>query len=249
MPVISLISQKGGVGKSTLTMMLLNALQHHYQYKVALIDADFPQNSIYKKRQRELKIIAQDNRLQKVYDNIYQGKAPYSIIKSNLSDAPSEIKRLKESYDFVFVDIAGTVNQQGIIDFLKEINYFFIPIFQDDLSLISSMELYRILYMKIQPMSTAYRDCKIVFNRVPAKNHISKIRSQLTGKVDFLEEVVSAHAVYERAYRSTLFPMPTNRKESDKFFRFVDCFLKTFSEIPAVVEEPTISKTQVIGAN
>ena len=234
MPVISLLSQKGGVGKSTLTMMLLNALRHRYHFKVALIDADFPQNSIYKKRQRELKIIAQDKRLQRVYDKIYQGKEPYTIIKSNLSDAPSVIEELKESYDYVFVDIAGTVNQKGIIDFLKEVNYFFIPIFQDDLSLISSMELYRILCTKIQPMSNEYRDCKIVFNRVPAKNHISKIKQQLNGKVSFLEEVVSAHAVYERAFRSTVFPMPATKKESIKFFRFADCFLNTFSEEQAV---------------
>ena len=232
--VISLISQKGGVGKSTLTMMLLNILHHHYRCRVALIDADFPQNSIYKKRQRELKIIAQDKRLQKVYNKIYQGKEPYPIIKSNLLDAPDAIEQLKDSYDYVFVDITGTVNQEGIIPFLKVINYFFIPIFQDDLSLISSMELYRILCTKIQPMSSAYRDCKIVFNRVPAKNHIAKIRQQLNGKVSFLEEVVSAHAVYERAYRSTVFPMPENKKESAKFFRFTDCFLNTFPEKLAI---------------
>jgi len=94
MSVISLLSQKGGVGKSTLTMMLLIILYHRYGYRVALIDADFPQNSIYKKRQRELKIIAQNKRLQKVYDKIYQGKEPYTIIKSNLSDTPTLIKQL-----------------------------------------------------------------------------------------------------------------------------------------------------------
>ena len=234
MPVISLLSQKGGVGKSTLTMMLSIILYHRYGYKVALIDADFPQNSIYKKRQRELKIIAGNKRLQKVYDKIYQGKEPYTIIKSNLSNTPSIIEQLKDSYDYVFVDIAGTVNQEGIIPFLKKVNYFFIPIFQDDLSLVSSMELYRILFTKIQPISTEYRDCKVVFNRVPAKNHIQKIKQQLNGKVSFLEEVVSAHTIYERAYRSTLFPMPPNKKESIKFFRFIDCFLNTFSEKPAV---------------
>ena len=228
--IISLLSQKGGVGKSTLTMMLLNALYHRYNLKVALIDADFPQNSIYKKRQRELKIIAQDKRLSKVYDTIYQDKAPYTIIKSDLLGCPEAIEKIKDQYDYIFIDTTGTVNQQGIIPFFKQVNYFFIPIFQDDLSLISSMELYRILRTKIQPMSEAYKDCKIVFNRVPAKNHVKKIKQQLAGKVDFLEEDVRAYAVYERAYRSTIFPMPQNKKESIKFFQFVDCFLQSITQ-------------------
>jgi len=231
---ISLLSQKGGVGKSTLTMMLLNALYHHYGYQVLLIDADFPQNSIYKKRQREIKLIHQDKRLKSLYEKIYQGKEPYPILKSNLRDCPTLIEENKQAYKFIFVDITGTVNQEGIAEFFQAINYFFIPIFQDDLSLISSMELYSILHNNVQPISPAYQSCKIIFNKVPAKNQVQKIKTQLDGKVDFLAQTVSAYTAYERAYRSTVFPMPRGKKESNKFFQFVDCFIKAVGEQQAL---------------
>lgn len=227
---LSLLSQKGGVGKSTLTMMLLNALYHQYGYNVLLIDADFPQNSIYKKRQRELKLTMQDKRLKKIYDTIYQDKEPYPIIRGNLADSPATIQQYQEDYDFIFIDITGTINQTGIIEFFKQIHYFFIPIFQDDLSIVSSMELYSILTTKVQPISTAFKGCKIVFNRVPPKNRVTSIQDQFQGQVDFLEAYVSAYAVYERTYRSTIFPIPARKKESIKFFAFVDCFLKALEQ-------------------
>jgi len=225
--IISLLSQKGGVGKSTLTMMLLNALYYYFDISVLLIDADYPQNSIYKKRQDELDAVKEDPYLQKCFDRIHQNKQPYPIIKSNLLECTTLIEQYRNEYDLIFVDTTGTINQPGIVELLDIINFFFIPAFQDDLSLISSIELYDIIHKQVQPNSEAFMDCNLIFNKVPAKNQVTYIKEDLRGKIPFIEQVVSAYTAYERTHRSTIFPMPKGKKETDKFFLFVDAFLTT----------------------
>ncbi len=55
--IISILNQKGGVGKSNVTTLLANIFHFHFDFKIAVIDCDFPQHTIAKKRQRELKVI------------------------------------------------------------------------------------------------------------------------------------------------------------------------------------------------
>ncbi len=221
---LSLLSQKGGVGKSTLTMMLLNALYHKKGFRVLLIDADYPQLSIYKKRQRELYVVANNPTIKKKYDKIYADRTPYPIIHCQLTEVGKTIEEHKENYDIIFVDIGGTINQPGIVDFFQAINHFFIPIFEDDLSIYSSMELYNILMQQVQPISDAFMGCKVLFNRVHARNQTQSIKDQLS-EIDFMEQEVGAYKLYERFCRSTVFPMP-KKKETEKFYQFVENFLQ-----------------------
>jgi len=230
---ISLLSQKGGVGKSTLTMMLLNALYHRKGIKVLLIDADYPQLSIMKKRQRELHALTKYPTIKKKYDSIYTDHAPYPIVYCRLTEVKATLEKYQQDFDVIFIDIGGTINQVGIVEFFQLINYFFIPILEDDLSIFSSMELYNILQQQVRPISPAYKGCKVLFNRVPSKNQLSTIREQLTG-IDFMEQEVAAYKLYERACRSTIFPMPSKKKETQKFFQFVDHFLNAIEFQPAL---------------
>ena len=48
--IISVAGEKGGVGKTTLNIMLATNLFHTYGKKVVLLDVDDPQFSIFKKR-------------------------------------------------------------------------------------------------------------------------------------------------------------------------------------------------------
>ena len=236
---ISLLSQKGGVGKSTLTMMLLNALYHKKGLRVLLIDADYPQLSIFKKRQRELYIVQNNPTIKKRYDKIYTDRSPYPIVQCQLTDVKETIEQHRMNYDIIFVDISGTINQPGIVDFFQAINYFFIPIFEDDLSIYSSMELYNILMQQVQPISNNFRGCKVLFNRVHARNQIQSIKEQLS-EICFMEQEVGAYKLYERFCRSTVFPMP-RKKETEKFYRFVDDFLQVIQlEADPLISVPTV---------
>ena len=54
---IAFATQKGGIGKTTLTVLTASYLHYVKGYNVAVVDCDAPQNSIADLRAREIKVI------------------------------------------------------------------------------------------------------------------------------------------------------------------------------------------------
>jgi len=224
--VISFISQKGGVGKSTVTTLMANLFFFKHQLSIAIVDADFPQNSISKRREKELRIIEKSKRLGSTFRKIYHDLKPFPIIKTNLESCAEVIRELKVEYDYIFVDVAGSLNQEGIIPFMREVNYFYIPILQDDFSTLSALELYMQLTTKVKPASEEFRTCKLFFNKIPAKNKMAGIRKNFEADFEFLDDYINAYTIYERVYRSTLFPIPEKaQKPNLKIHRFANSII------------------------
>ncbi|MFK7982492.1 MAG: ParA family protein [Saprospiraceae bacterium] len=218
--LIAVISQKGGVGKSTVTVLLANIFYFVFNLKVAIIDADYPQNSIAKRRRKELNISQTNNYLKPLYDKLYADKDPYPIIPTNLPSALVMIDKLEEDFDFIFLDVTGTLNQPGFKEVLLQVNHFLIPVLQDEFSVISAVEFYRMLHKNILPVSEASESCQLFFNRVPRKHNVPNLLGQLAPHFDFLPSYLCSYAVYERRYRSTLFPIPRAKKEAVKLIDF-----------------------------
>ena len=60
--IISVVGEKGGIGKTTLNIILASDLFYAKGKKVVLLDLDNPQYSIYNKRQRELESLDEEER-------------------------------------------------------------------------------------------------------------------------------------------------------------------------------------------
>ena len=56
---IAFATQKGGIGKTTLTVLTASYLHYVKGYNVAVVDCDAPQNSIADLRAREVKVIGE----------------------------------------------------------------------------------------------------------------------------------------------------------------------------------------------
>lgn len=54
---ISVCNQKGGIGKSTFTVLLADILHYMEGYRVLVADCDYPQKSIFDQRKRELALL------------------------------------------------------------------------------------------------------------------------------------------------------------------------------------------------
>ena len=220
------MSQKGGVGKSTVTVLLANIFYFQFDLRIAVIDADYPQSSIGKKRKKENYLIEQNERYQKAYHKMCTQRGanrhePYLIKVTNLLSVPDVLDTLSDDFDFVFVDVTGSINQPGIAEFLKRVNYFFIPVLQDEFSLFSATEFYKTIHGKVAPISNAFESCHLFFNKIPPKNNVPRILRQLTPSFQVLPTYLSNYTIYERGYRSTLFPIPNKgKKESAKLIQF-----------------------------
>ena len=128
-------TQKGGVGKSTLTALAASYLDYVLGYNVAIIDCDYPQCSLHELRKREVQQITKNSFYKQKAVTLFQsiGKQPYPIICSKPEEAISTAREFlnKESrtYDAVFFDMPGTINNSGMLVTFLSMDYVFTPMY------------------------------------------------------------------------------------------------------------------------
>ena len=64
-------NQKGGIGKSTLTILAASWLRYVRGLNVLVVDCDFPQNSIVELREREKKAVMKND----AYSSCFNGNS------------------------------------------------------------------------------------------------------------------------------------------------------------------------------
>lgn len=148
---VAVSSQKGGIGKSTITSVVCSFLHYQYGYNVAVIDCDECQASISKMRERDREVnTATPENIEKLKNYFHQlGKKAYPIIRSSLSEALQTAEQLiKESempLDFIFFDFPGSVGPQAMLPTIAGLDYVFSPITADIFTLESTLSFSRLL--------------------------------------------------------------------------------------------------------
>ena len=96
---IAVCNQKGGVGKSTFTVLLASYLHYIVGHDVLVVDCDYPQWSIYAQRERELSLIEHDDyhKLLLVRQFKATGRKLWPVLKCMPPEAPEEVERLLQS--------------------------------------------------------------------------------------------------------------------------------------------------------
>jgi len=132
MKVVSIANQKGGIGKTTLSLLLCNTLsQEPYNLNIKLLDIDH-QLSAYFLRETEK-----------------EGKEsfPYEIIQfkdiKNKEAYFNLLEELSHDTDFLFVDPPG--NLLNLEAFVMSLDYCFIPFKAGDLDFHSSLKFIEFL--------------------------------------------------------------------------------------------------------
>lgn len=142
---IAFSTQKGGVGKTTFTVLAASYLHYVKGYNVAVVDCDYPQHSIQQMRKRDGEMADTDMEYRRMaYTQFKQmGKTVYPIITASPDNAIEKVNEFLENdnreFDVIFFDLPGTVNSQGVLDSLSNMDYIFTPIISDLLVLQSSL--------------------------------------------------------------------------------------------------------------
>jgi len=141
---VAFSTQKGGAGKTTLTVLVASYLHYVKGYNIAVVDCDFPQHSISEMRERDLKMAMDDDHYKLMaYEQFTAlGKKAYPVIESSPENAIEDAKEMIEDLkpDFVFFDLPGTINNSAVIRTLCFMDYIIAPISADRVVLESTLQ-------------------------------------------------------------------------------------------------------------
>lgn len=132
---VAFSTQKGGAGKTTLTVLVASYLHYEMGYNVGIIDCDFPQHSIHSMRKRDFKMLEEDEFYKGMaYEQFtrLEGKKAYPIVESDTGRAIADAEQVVEDYemdfDIIFFDLPGTMNNKDLIITLAHMDYLIAPI-------------------------------------------------------------------------------------------------------------------------
>ena len=241
--LVAISSQKGGVGKSTLTILLASYLHYLKGYNVAVIDCDSPQHSLFNERAREMKDYEEDDFLRKVlYDNFVKSqKRAYPVMRATLEDALDQAQKYLdiEIPDFLFFDLPGTLNNYNVVDILRNMHYVFCPLIADRYVLDSGVAFCN--YVKNSLMTTGnstIRDLYAFWNAVKPSERtelyrvygdfmddysINVMKSRLNDSVRFKRE--GSRELKRAVFRSTLVAPDKSLLRGSGLDAFVDEFI------------------------
>lgn len=219
---IAFSTQKGGAGKTTLTVLVASYLHYVKGYNVAVVDCDYPQHSIVEMRERDLKMAMDDPYYKRmVYEQIQQlQKKAYPVIESEPEEALDKIDELADTdFDFVFFDLPGTVNNMGVIRTLAKMDYIFAPIAADRVVMESTLRFVVVLNDTLVTTGKSHiKGIHLLWNMVDGREKselydvyenvikelgLSVLKTFLPDSKRFRKEQSVGH---KALFRSTLFP-------------------------------------------
>lgn len=222
---VAFSTQKGGVGKTTFTASVASYLCYVKGYNVAIIDCDFPQHSILEMRKRDIAQVEKDDYYKRLVINQFKstGKRGYDVIEAtpqnSLEKAENLITSSEKPLDIIFFDMAGTVNNESIVNIMKSMDYIFTPIIADRVVMTSSLSFASIINDQfISTGNSKIKGLHLFWNMVNWREKgvlveafesaiyelgLNLMKSYIPNSTRFKKEVSNEH---EPLFRSTLFP-------------------------------------------
>jgi len=243
--IIAFSTQKGGVGKSTFTTLISSILHYRMGYQVAVFDCDFPQYSLLQMRERDLKMVMQNEVLKKIAHKQFTSinKKAYPIFQSKTDTILEEIEAFINGSevipDVIFLDLPGTVNTAGILKTLTNVNYIFSPITADRVVLESTLSFTDVLTnVLMKETQTGIRAIHLFWNQVDGRErtllykNYSKVISDLglplmeTTITDSKRFRKEGETLVKTVFRSTLLPADPTLLSQCRLDQFIIEFLK-----------------------
>ncbi|MVM33892.1 AAA family ATPase [Spirosoma sp. HMF4905] len=208
--VIAFATQKGGMGKTTLSVLVASWLHYKRRIKVAILDVDGAQLSVYNQRIRESQQIQDDSHASAKLEE--QNIEPYPILSGNPADVPELLADMPEGIQVVFIDMPGNIDVAGYETALKTVDYLIVPMETSEYSVTTGINyLNAIQEINLLPVER----CRIVWNKYkPSRDgelaDLLEERFKTIGLECLKSRIPQRDSYQDSANRSTLFPMPVN---------------------------------------
>lgn len=219
---VAFATQKGGSGKTAITVLVASYLHYNCGCPLAVIDCDFPQYSLYEMRERDSRAVLKNDYLKRLaYEQMREpGRAAYPVQKCRVEHAPDVVAGLTAggNYDLLFFDLPGTVNSSGILRTIAQMDYIFAPVSADQTVLESTLAFLDVLQrMMLGKETSRLRGIYLFWNlvdrrekselyaryeKVIAQMGLPMLRTQIPDTKRFRKEVDEENRA---VFRSTLF--------------------------------------------
>jgi cellulose biosynthesis protein BcsQ len=195
---IGFVNQKGGVGKTTLGMSTCTALSSEpYNRKCAFIECDAQESAVMQRKKDILKISEELSylRVKQNHPGIpkeeIEEKAEmyYRAIREEITSDPNRFFKypvyycetselmdtlvtIEDDYEFIFVDMPGQAQGDGLSTLLISLDHAFMPIQSGDFDLSSSIAFLEQKLLKFKAFKESrgnnefFLNVNIVFNKV-----------------------------------------------------------------------------------
>lgn len=135
---VTFASPKGGVGKTTLTMLAASYLYYHYDLNVAIIDCNYPIYTIANSRIKEIERLKSShtefNRF--LAQRKASSKGSFPIFNSSVKSAVKDVRELRKNdhYDVIFFDMPSLMSVYGTSELLTSMNIVIFPIIESEIA-------------------------------------------------------------------------------------------------------------------
>ncbi len=204
--VIAFATQKGGMGKTTLSVLVASWLHYMRRIKVALLDVDGSQLSVYNQRLREIE--SMDDETTKKLDE--QDIDPYAILSGNPSNVPKLLTKLEPDVKLVLIDMPGNIDVEGYDLAIGKLDYLLVPMETSEYSVTTGFN-YLLAIKQIGLLPTDH--CRVVWNKFkPSRD--GELADQLEARFAqygfncLTSRIPQRDSYQDTVNRSTLFAMP-----------------------------------------
>ncbi len=236
---VAFSTQKGGAGKTTLTVLVASYLHYVKNFNVAVIDCDYPQHSIAEMRERDLKMVMNDEYYKKMaYDQFTRlDKKAYQVIESTTKEAIADADYLlpQGDFDFVFFDLPGTLDNKDLIHTLLRMDYIISPISADRVVMESTLNYALVIKDHLmQNENSNIKALHLLWNLVDGreKSELYEVYEQVIAELGLpvLKTFLPDTKRYRREqsishkalFRSTLFPADRSLERGSNLGALVD---------------------------
>ena len=221
---VAFSTQKGGAGKTTLTVLMASYLHYVKGLNVGVVDCDFPQFSVSDMRNRDMENIKENKMLANQCSELYKriGKRSYPIIESRPETAIETAGEMmkQQDFDIIFFDLPGTMNNKGTMRTIAHMDYVFCPITADRVVMQSSLTFAKVINDKLVTTGkTNIKAMYFVWNMVDAreKTRLYEVYDRIISELGLsaLETEIPDSKRFRREgdtedkrplFRSTMFP-------------------------------------------
>ncbi|WP_298649627.1 ParA family protein [uncultured Proteiniphilum sp.] len=242
---VSFSTQKGGIGKTALTVLTASYLHFVKGFHVGVIDCDYPQHSLGEMRKRDNELVLNNDYFRELAIRQYMqlGVKTYPVEECTAEQALQRAEVMIQSSEIlpevIFFDLPGTLNSPGVIRTLAAMDYIFVPMNADRVVLESTLQYAvmlsdNLIKKNVGNLKAIYLFWNLVdgrektllytaYEKVIGELGLNLLKTYLPDSKRFRKEVSDER---KTVFRSTLFPVDKSLRKGSNIPELTDDICK-----------------------